>query len=109
MEKKLALHQVKFSPSSIFTKEDVLKLIKSIDESSINIYQMEPVKEVPMTSLFDYLGRAAGAELGGQVYATAKRLKETVESRVVQTKYYTGQVMVYRKAFLEDYFQNKQK
>lgn len=109
MEKKLALHQVKFSPSSIFAKEDVLKIIRSIDENPIKIYQMEPVKEVPMTSLFDYLGRAAGAELGGQVYATAKRLKEAVESRIVETKNYTGQVMVYRKAFLEEYFQNKQK
>jgi hypothetical protein len=109
MEKKLVLHGVAFSPSSIFSKEDVLRIVRSVDENPIKIYQMEPVKEIPMTSLFDYLGRAAGAELGGQVYATAKRLKETVESRIVETKNYRGQVMVYRKAFLEEYFENKQK
>jgi len=38
MEKKLVLHQVKHSPSSIFSKEDVLKIINSIDENSIKIY-----------------------------------------------------------------------
>ena len=30
MEKKLVIHQVNHSPSSIFTKEDVLGLINSI-------------------------------------------------------------------------------
>lgn len=107
MEKKLVLHKVKFSPSCIFSKEDVLKIVSSVDENPIKIYQMEVKQEVPMTSLFDYLGRAAGAELGGQVYATAKKLKEKVESRVIQTKTYKGQVMLYRRAFLDEYFQSQ--
>jgi hypothetical protein len=61
-----------------------------------------------LISLFDYLGHAAGAELGKQVYKTAERLKEKVDTRWVDTKTYKGKVMLYRRGFLQEYF-DKQK
>ena len=62
-----------------------------------------------MMSLFDYLGRPAGGELGKQVYDTAYHLKIPVETRHVQTKTYTGEVMLYPEAFLKEYFESKQR
>ena len=65
--------------------------------------------EIKMMSLFDYLGRPAGGELGKQVYDTAYHLKIPVETRHVQTKTYTGEVMLYPEAFLKEYFESKQR
>jgi hypothetical protein len=55
-------------------------------------------------SLFDYLGRPAGKELGKQVadYALACLVPHDMR-QVVNTKY-TGPIMLYPKAFLELYF-----
>lgn len=111
MEKKIVLHQVKFSPSSIFSKEDVLKIVNSVDENPIKVYKIETVMtEDPtekLVSLFEYLGRAAGAELGKQVATAATRAHETMDIRVVNTKTYKGKVMLYREVFLDEYFQKK--
>lgn len=107
MEKKLVLHQVKFSPSSIFSKEDVLRIVTSVDETPIKIFKMEINPEPEMVSLFDFLGHAAGAALGAAVYQVARRTREKVETRIVETKTYKGKVMLYRKAFLNDYFKSQ--
>ena len=41
-----------------------------------------------MMSLYEYLGRAAGPELGKEVAETAVKLKETIEKRfVTNTRY----------------------
>lgn len=63
--------------------------------------------EIKMMSLFDYLGRPAGGELGKQVYDVAYHLKVPVETRHVQTKTYTGEVMLYPEGFLREYFENR--
>jgi hypothetical protein len=107
MEKKLVLHQVKFSPSSIFNKEDVMRLVESVDENPIKIYQMEAKQEPEMMSLFDFLGHAAGVALGAAVYGVANRTKEKVDIRIVDTKTYKGKVMLYREVFLDEYFQKQ--
>tara|TARA_B100002019_G_C21028114_1_gene478217 strand:- start:378 stop:602 length:225 start_codon:yes stop_codon:yes gene_type:complete len=57
-----------------------------------------------MMSLFDYLGRPAGSELGQRVAAAAARNKVKYETRHVSTKTYTGDVMLYPKAFLDQFF-----
>ena len=106
MEKKLVLHQVKFSPSSIFSKEDVLRIVSSVDETQVNLYKVGK-QEPEMVSLFDYLGHAAGARLGADVYSVARRTKEKVDTRMVETRTYKGRVMLYRKAFLNEYFQSQ--
>ncbi len=107
MEKRLVIHQVKHSPSSIFSKEDVVRIVNSVDENPIKVYQMEIKPEPEMVSLFDFLGHAAGASLGAAVYQVARRTREKVETRIVETKTYKGKVMLYRKAFLNDYFKSQ--
>ena len=58
-------------------------------------------------SLYDYLGQAAGPELGKDVYKVALLEKEPVTVREISNKAYTGKVMLYRKEFLKEYFDAK--
>ena len=57
-----------------------------------------------MLSLYDYLGRAAGPELGQQVASAAARKKIKFGTRYVEQGGYKGDVMLYPKSFLDDYF-----
>jgi len=61
-----------------------------------------------MLSLFDYLGKPAGTELGGKVYEAAKKTNTPVAIREVQTRTYSGKVMLYPKTFLDDFFTEKE-
>ena len=118
MDKKLVLNYVKHSPSSIFTKDDVLELINKIEvettlitisELDLSELFMEKQEEQKpyMMSLYDHLGRAAGKELGGEVFRTAMALKETVEERSISNPKYSGNVHLYRREFLDEYFSKK--
>jgi hypothetical protein len=60
-----------------------------------------------MISLYDYLGRAAGLELGGLVCKTATALKEPIGEREITNTRYKGKVHLYRREFLEEYFSLK--
>ena len=55
-------------------------------------------------SLYDYLGKAAGKELGKRVseYALISRVQYKI--RQVSNAKYTGPIMLYPKSFLELYF-----
>jgi hypothetical protein len=55
-------------------------------------------------SLYDYLGKPAGGELGKQVASAASREGIKLETREVSTQRYTGIVYLYPKDFLEFYF-----
>ena len=57
-----------------------------------------------MMSLYDYLGRAAGPELGQQVAQAAARKKVKFDTRFVEQGGYKGDVMLYPKSFLDEYF-----
>jgi len=59
-----------------------------------------------MMSLFDYLGRAAGPELGREVAQAAAKAGVKSEMREVANPKYSGSVMLYPKAFLDLYFRN---
>ena len=59
-----------------------------------------------MLSLYEYLGEAAGAELGREVYKAAKDAKVQVTSQEISNTAYQGKVMMYPKAFLDAYFRN---
>lgn len=123
MEKSKIRQLVKNSPSSIFTKEDVIKLINRVDSETTLItikgfdlldldlseLLMEETEEQKpyLMSLYDYLGRAAGKTMGGEVFRTAMALKETVEERPISNPKYTGNVHLYRREFLDEYFNNK--
>jgi len=66
------------------------------------------MSENKMLSLFDYLGYPAGKELGAQVAAYAKIRKAKCDTRYVSNPKYTGDVMMYEREFLDEYFQVKQ-
>ena len=55
-------------------------------------------------SLYDYLGRPAGTDLGKQVFTESKKQNIKTIIREVKTKNYEGKVMVYPTSFLENYF-----
>jgi hypothetical protein len=63
--------------------------------------------ETQMMSLFDYLGKAAGKELGAQVANAAARQSITTVLRYVSTETYTGNVNLYPKSFLDSYFDSE--
>lgn len=120
MGKQEVLKQVRNSSSSIFAKEDVIRLIESIEvEHIISLEEfilttldldelMEKEEKQPyMMSLYEYLGRAAGKDLGAQVAATAVALKETIGERPISNPKYTGNVHLYRREFLDEFFGNK--
>ena len=68
---------------------------------------MEKELKPYMMSLFEYLGYAAGSELGKEVYDTATKLHEVTKTREVSNPKYQGKVMLYRREFLDEYFGNK--
>jgi hypothetical protein len=57
-----------------------------------------------MISLYDYLGRAAGCDLGKQVkqFANSRRAKQDI--RFVSNPKYTGKVMLYERELLDEFF-----
>jgi hypothetical protein len=64
--------------------------------------------ENQMLSLYDYLGKAAGADLGRQVYQVANSQKIKVTEKHVSNPAYSGKVLMYPKSFLDNYFQVEQ-
>jgi hypothetical protein len=57
-------------------------------------------------SLYDYLGKAAGNELGKEVAAAATQAGIRLETREIDNPKYTGIVYLYPKDFLEFYFRD---
>jgi hypothetical protein len=57
-----------------------------------------------MMSLYDYLGHAAGPELGKQVASAAARAKVKGEIREVKHAGWNGPIMLYPKSFLDNFF-----
>lgn len=60
--------------------------------------------ENQMMSLYDYLGHAAGKELGEQVAKRATSMGVKMDTREVSNPKYTGKVMLYPKTFLDKCF-----
>ena len=58
-------------------------------------------KSVDMMSLYDYLGHAAGPNLGKLVASSAAKQKIKMETRTVANKKYTGPIVLYPKYFLK--------
>ncbi len=55
-------------------------------------------------SLYDFLGKAAGKELGARVYLKSKELDIIVHYKKISNKEYTGYISLYPRYFLEEYF-----
>ena len=64
--------------------------------------------ENQMLSLYDYLGKAAGKDLGNQVYKAASAQKVKVTEKQVSNPVYKGKILMYPKSFLDSYFQVEQ-
>ena len=57
-------------------------------------------------SLYDYLGKAAGNELGKKVAAAASKARLKLQTRAVSNPSYAGFVYLYPKDFLDTFFGN---
>jgi len=55
-------------------------------------------------SLYDYLGRAAGSQLGKQVAEAAVRDRIKIQTRQVSNPKYQGEIMLYPSDWLTKYF-----
>ena len=80
-----------------------LKLKQELEDLKFN--GLSPLDAT--VSLYEYLGQAAGPELGKDAYKEALSRKEPVGVREISNKTYTGKVMLYRKEFLKEYFDAK--
>ena len=58
-------------------------------------------------SLYDFLGKAAGAELGKQVNEYAQIRKQPHKVRYIEHSGYAGYVNLYTREFLREFFQIK--
>ena len=67
------------------------------------------MEEGGLISLYDYLGYAAGFQLGKEVATAATKAKEKIGKRYVTNTRYKGEVLLYRREFLQEYFSTKQK
>ena len=63
-------------------------------------------ENMDMISLYDYLGHAAGPDLGKQVASAAAKAGVKHEMREVNHKGWNGPIMLYPRAFLDLYFKN---
>ena len=63
-------------------------------------------KNTEMLSLYDYLGKRAGKELGGEVTKAAITHPKHIQlsSREISNPVYSGKVTLYPKWFLDEYF-----
>lgn len=59
-------------------------------------------------SLYDFLGRAAGSDLGIKVAAAAAAQGVQLQERQVSNPKYTGKIVTYPVSFLENYFNGSQ-
>jgi hypothetical protein len=57
-------------------------------------------------SLYDYLGKAAGNELGKEVASAASKAGVKLQTREVDNPKYTGIVYLYPKDFLDFHFRD---
>jgi hypothetical protein len=62
--------------------------------------------QTSMLSLYDYLGRAAGKNLGLEVAVYARQQNTKIETRQISNPVYTGTVNLYTEDFLLSFFNN---
>ena len=65
---------------------------------------MKNQKSNKLLSLYDFLGRPAGSELGAVVEAAARKNKVKIKSRYISNPVYSGKVCLYPESFLKQFF-----
>ena len=69
-----------------------------------NYNKREKINNMEMISLYDYLGRAAGPDLGKTVATAAAKAGIKSEIREVNHVGYRGPIMLYPRQFLDNFF-----
>ena len=69
-----------------------------------NYNKREKINNMNMISLYDYLGHAAGPDLGKQVADAARKSGVKGEIREVNHRGWKGPIMLYPRTFLDLYF-----
>ena len=69
-----------------------------------NYNKREKINNMEMISLYDYLGRAAGPDLGKTVATAAAKAGIKSEIREVNHVGYRGPIMLYPRQFLDYFF-----
>jgi len=87
---------IKNTPNNMELGEKIREIYNNKDNNKDN--SMEKI------SLYDYLGHAAGSDLGQQVATAARKAGVKGEMREVSNPKYKGPVMLWPKAFLDLYF-----
>ena len=57
-----------------------------------------------LVSLYEYLGKAAGPDLGRKVNSAAHQLGVQYDTKNISNPKYKGKVMIYPESFLDEYF-----
>jgi hypothetical protein len=70
---------------------------------------MENEKQIEYLSLYDFLGKPAGSELGKKVYSHASKCGVKVMNREITSPKYKGTILTYPSDFLTDYFSSSPK
>mgnify|MGYP000689745473 FL=1 len=77
---------------------------KTIYRREFNNYNKREKISMEKISLYDYLGHAAGSDVGQQVAFAAAKAGVLTETRQVSNPVYKGPVMLYPRQFLDLYF-----
>jgi len=77
---------------------------KTIYRREFNNYNKREKISMEKISLYDYLGHAAGSDVGQQVAFAAAKAGVITETRQVSNPLYKGPVMLYPRSFLDLYF-----
>ena len=62
------------------------------------------MKQEEFISLFDFLGKPAGSQLGKEVWNAAQSVSEPTSIKHVSNPKYTGKIVMYKPEFLKKYF-----
>jgi len=78
---------------------------KTVYKREFNNYsKREKINNMEKISLYDYLGHAAGSDVGQQVAYAAAKAGVITETKEVSNPVYKGPVMLYPRSFLDLYF-----
>ena len=88
----------------IFESPDKGKTIYRREFGNYNKRELIKTENMNMMSLYDYLGHAAGPELGKQVASAAAKAGVKGEIREVNHVGWNGPIMLYPKSFLDNFF-----
>ena len=86
------------------TNEIFKRRLGSSKREKITITTIKTDNSMSKVSLYDYLGHAAGSELGQKVATAARQAGVNGEIREISNPKYNGPVMLWPRAFLDLYF-----